>query len=185
VVDRRLTSSALETELREIVHERDDVVHDGFDDAVLAGPVLDLPSAVDCNALFESAADELAGPLGLPAAEIAAGLKAREKDMTTAVTEFAAVPHMVVDGSGAFAILVARCREGVRFSEQADAVKAVFVIVGSADRRMEHLKALAAIANILQERDFAQRWLAARDATQLRESLLLSGRPRGRRNEKA
>jgi mannitol/fructose-specific phosphotransferase system IIA component (Ntr-type) len=50
---------------------------------------------------------------------------------------------------------------------------------------MEHLKALAAIANILQERDFAQRWLAARDATQLRESLLLSGRPRGRRNEKA
>ena len=54
----------------------------------------------------------------------------------------------------------------------------MFVLAGSKDERNYHLRALMAIAHIAQEKQFEQRWLAARDVEALRNLILLSARKR-------
>jgi mannitol/fructose-specific phosphotransferase system IIA component (Ntr-type) len=54
----------------------------------------------------------------------------------------------------------------------------MFVLAGSRDERNYHLRALMAIAQIAQEKDFEGRWLAARDSAAIRNLILLSTRKR-------
>ena len=87
-----------------------------------------------------------------------------------------AIPHVVVEGREEFEILVARSRDGIRFPGQRERVHAVFVLVGSDDEHTFHLRALAAIARIVQWPEFEARWLTARDAEALRVLLLRASR---------
>jgi mannitol/fructose-specific phosphotransferase system IIA component (Ntr-type) len=57
-------------------------------------------------------------------------------------------------------------------------VRIAFVLVGSSDQRNFHLRALMAIAHVVQEENFVQRFLAAEHPEQLRDLLLLSNRKR-------
>jgi len=54
----------------------------------------------------------------------------------------------------------------------------MFILAGSKDQRNYHLRALMAIAQIVREKSFEERWLAARGAEGLRNLILLSGRRR-------
>ncbi len=54
----------------------------------------------------------------------------------------------------------------------------MFILAGSKDQRNYHLRALMAIAQIVQEKSFEEKWLAARGIEGLRNLLLLSGRQR-------
>ncbi|MBN2711837.1 MAG: PTS sugar transporter subunit IIA, partial [Planctomycetes bacterium] len=71
-----------------------------------------------------------------------------------------------------------RCKGGIVFSELNAPVKTAFALLGSPDERNFHLKALVAIAHIVQEPDFERRWLEARNIDQLRDVILLSRRRR-------
>jgi APA family basic amino acid/polyamine antiporter len=57
-------------------------------------------------------------------------------------------------------------------------VKIMFALAGSRDQRNYHLRALMAIAQITQEKQFEQRWLEARDTEAIRNLILLSTRKR-------
>jgi mannitol/fructose-specific phosphotransferase system IIA component (Ntr-type) len=57
-------------------------------------------------------------------------------------------------------------------------VHAVFVLAGSNDERNFHLRALAAIAEIAQAKDFDKNWLEARDKDSLRNTILTAERRR-------
>jgi mannitol/fructose-specific phosphotransferase system IIA component (Ntr-type) len=57
-------------------------------------------------------------------------------------------------------------------------IKAVFVLFGTKDERAFHLKALSAIAHIVQNRNFEKMWLAAKNKDQLKDIVLLSERKR-------
>jgi mannitol/fructose-specific phosphotransferase system IIA component (Ntr-type) len=74
--------------------------------------------------------------------------------------------------------VIARCKEGVRFSSERREVKAVFILFGTKDERLFHLQALAAVAQILQDPSFEKRWMNARGPTGLRDVLHLSSRKR-------
>jgi mannitol/fructose-specific phosphotransferase system IIA component (Ntr-type) len=93
------------------------------------------------------------------------------------LTPFVAIPHIIVDGEKLFKILLVRSREGIQF-EVDTSVKAFFVIAGSRDMRQLHLKALAAIAHMVQHPEFEKRWATAKNETQLKDILLLSERVR-------
>ena len=54
----------------------------------------------------------------------------------------------------------------------------MFFLAGTKDERNYHLRALMAIAQVVQEKDFYDRWFAARDTDALRNLLLLSKRKR-------
>jgi amino acid transporter/mannitol/fructose-specific phosphotransferase system IIA component (Ntr-type) len=175
---REMQRGQLEEELREIALERDEVVHDRFDRLVQECEILDLPGRTDVAELFDKAADLLAKRLDVGKAALLEKFQAREQQSTTVIQPGLAIPHVVVDGRGLFAILLVRCREGIAFAGEQQPVHTAFILVGSQDERNYHLRALMAIAHIVQEKDFERRWLAAPKAEHLRDILLLSDRER-------
>jgi len=180
VVAKEIYRSKLDQELREIALERDEVIHDRFDHIVKGCEIIDLPESISVEELFGRAAEILARRLRMDPAVLREKLSRRELASSTVVQPGLAIPHVVVDGHGLFDILLVRCREGVVFSPNKPPVTTAFLLIGSPDERNYHLRALLAIAQIVQEPDFARRWLAARSAEHLRDILLLSPRQRDR-----
>lgn len=178
VVARKMKRSGLEDELRDIAFERDEVVHDRFDHLVKQAAVLDLPGPLMANEVFHKAAEALADRLDLPAAQIEQALQEREKDSSTVLQPGLAIPHVVVGGKGRFEMVLVRCREGIMFGPEIPTVRTAFILAGSDDERNFHLRALMAIAHIVQEPNFRDRWQRARGADELRDVLLLSRRMR-------
>jgi mannitol/fructose-specific phosphotransferase system IIA component (Ntr-type) len=84
----------------------------------------------------------------------------------------------VIEGVNIFEILVVRCTEGVVFSDEEKNVHAIFLIVGTRDERNFHLRALSAIAQIVQDPDFEDKWMAAKNEDVLRDIMLLGKRRR-------
>ncbi|MCK4886839.1 MAG: PTS sugar transporter subunit IIA, partial [Planctomycetes bacterium] len=85
---------------------------------------------------------------------------------------------VIIDGQHKFDILLVRAIDGIKFSGSDDLVHTIFALVGSKDERNYHLRALMAIAQVVQDTKFESRWLAARDAETLRNLILLSKRKR-------
>jgi mannitol/fructose-specific phosphotransferase system IIA component (Ntr-type) len=179
ITAKELVTGTLESELRGIVLERDEVVLDRFDRIVEKCPVLDIDSHTELNAFFRLAADKLAERTSRSSSEIYATLSHREAEDSTAITPNLALPHIVIDGKREFEILLARCREGIAFSEEAPQVRAVFVLVGTADQRNFYLYALSAIAQVAGAPEFMNRWMRARTPQGLRDVVLLGERLRG------
>jgi mannitol/fructose-specific phosphotransferase system IIA component (Ntr-type) len=71
-----------------------------------------------------------------------------------------------------------RAKKGIVFSNESQNVSALFVLVGTLDERNFHLRALASIAQIVQENDFEKRWMDARDENGIRDVILLGKRVR-------
>lgn len=178
ITNKRLVSLKLEEELREILHQRDDVIHDEFDKAVLEASVLDLDYSAGKAELFLRVAEELSVKLDIDKQKLVELMQARESESSTALSPFIAIPHIILEGSDKFYLLISRCKEGIHFSDEAPAVKAIFVIMGSLDTRQLHLKALAAIAQIVQDSEFKKKWLQADSNQHLQDILLLSKRKR-------
>jgi len=178
ITARELTAHMLETELKEIIRERDDITADRFDDIIEKCAVLDIQESISLEEFFERAADTLSERLHIDRDVLLQRLREREKESSTAITPTLAIPHVIIDGQGAFDVLLARPRQGLTFSETAPNVNAVFVIAGTRDQRNFHLKALAAIAQIVQHPRFDDRWLSAKNIETLRDVVLLGQRPR-------
>jgi len=103
--------------------------------------------------------------------EIAAKLAAREASSSTALSPFFALPHIIVEGKEKFTMLMVRSREGIRFSDQAEAVHALCFLSGSMDQRHFHLVVISALAQIVQHPSFEKAWMEARDVPELRRLL--------------
>lgn len=175
---RELTSHSLETELKDIIHERDEVLKDRFDRLVENCAVLDIEEAIGAEDFFRRAAETLTEDLQLDSEVLAEQFIARERESSTVLSEFMAIPHVVVPGEKHFSMLLARCREGVVFSTERKSVHAVFMLVGTKDERAFHLRALAAICQIVQDTAFDQHWLLAKSPASLRDIILLGERRR-------
>ncbi|MBS3762820.1 MAG: amino acid permease [Planctomycetes bacterium] len=178
ITARELTGRSLESELKGIIRERDEIEKDRFDSLIENCPVVDVEGDIELDDLFKRIAAALSPRLDIPAGRIEEKLVDRERQSSTAINTNFAIPHIIVDGEEKFDILLARCREGVSFSDDAPEVEAVFVLVGSQDQRNFHLRALAAIAQIVQQEPFLDRWREARNAEALRDAVLLGRRQR-------
>jgi amino acid transporter len=178
ITAEELTSHSLQTELKEIIRERDEIVKDRFDHIIEKSIVLDLAECVSAEGFFTLVAGKMAQRLKLDPDELLRLLQEREAESTTVLTPFLAIPHIVIESEGTFDILLARCRGGINFHESGSQVQAVFVLAGGRDERNFHLRALAAIAQIVQDPRFEKRWSSARSKEELRDIVLLGERRR-------
>jgi len=151
---------------------------DRFDDLVRDALILDIDERLDRESFFMRAAEALAadGPETLD--DLSRALHDRETMSSTVLTPGLAVPHVVLEGEGRFALLVVRCLPGVDLEEGASHVHSLFVLAASPDQRNFHLKALSAIAQIWQAPSFESDWRAAKGPSELRELLLRTPRQR-------
>jgi len=183
ITDKKLTSYSLETELKGILRERDEIVEDRFDDLIKESVVLDIEGTLTVEEFLTKVSDVMAPRLNVDSANLLALFTEREEESTTALRPGLAIPHIVIQGSGKSDILLARCKGGITFAESLPPVHAVFVLVGTRDERHFHLCALMAIAQITEEPDFDTRWMAARSVDELRDIVLLGERRRHCRTE--
>ncbi|MDY6916107.1 MAG: amino acid permease [Candidatus Cloacimonadota bacterium] len=171
-----LDTTALDRQLREIVRERDSIEKDRLDHIIENAKILDLEKGMEREEFFQLVADEICDSVNTPCENIKLKLEEREKESSTAITESLAIPHIILDGEKKFDILVARCKEGIYFSEQSPSVKIVFVIAGSRDERNFHLQVLAAIAQLVSNQNFEKKWMKAKNKEALRDIILLGER---------
>jgi len=178
VTDRQLKTVTLENELRDILLERDDVIEDRFDKLIRRCQILDVQGKTPAEQIFRQISTILAERLQTDEYVLFEKFFHREAEGGTVIQPGLAIPHIVVEGENKFDILLVRARDGIDFPHAPDPVKVMFVLAGSKDERNYHLRALMAIAQIAQEKDFEQRWLTARDTAAIRNLLLLSTRKR-------
>ena len=178
VSERDYTDHVLETELKEIIHERDNISRDSFDHLIDECSVLDIEGPMEQQDFFDLVAGSLAEKLNVKQARLKKMLVEREEESSTVLSPFLAIPHVIIKGSDVFEILIARSREGIVFSEDFPRVHAVFVLIGTQDTRSVHLHSLAAIAQIFQDADFEKRWMNAKNEKSLRDIIHLSQRKR-------
>ncbi|MCK4594936.1 amino acid permease, partial [bacterium] len=176
---KRSTSLAqLESELHQIVKERDDIRFDRFDLLIQRAPLVDLTMSVTVDELFGIVADHLHERLGLSRSELVRLLREREAESTTAISPGLAIPHVICPGTGCFAVMMLRCREGIDFGADTGPVRFVFILAGTRDERNFHLRALMAIAHIVRELTLETLVKTADTMEEIRDRVLLSKRPR-------
>jgi mannitol/fructose-specific phosphotransferase system IIA component (Ntr-type) len=180
ITNKGLAGDELADELRKIVKHRDEIVHDDFDEAIENSCFVELNGQVDLQNVWRDIAQkmrcEFADYIDLD--KFIRLLEERESESSTAINSFVAVPHIIVDSQNVFKIILVRAREGIRFSEDHPEVKCCFILAGSKDRRNLHLRALAAIAKIVQEPEFEDEWLGAESHQHLKDLFLLAQRSR-------
>ncbi len=153
-------------------------VRDRFDRLVERAVTLDMAGAVTLEAFFEKVAEILSERLDLDKDRLFQFLMSRERQSSTVLTPGLAIPHVLLEGEHRFDLLIARCREGIQFDPSLPPVKAIFVLVGTPDERNFHLRALSAIAQIVQNPEFERVWEDAPDMETIREFLLQADRRR-------
>ena len=178
ILSKHIRRTGLEDELVRISLERDEVRADRFDSLIRNAPILDVKTEITASDLFLKIGEALSERLKEPPERIQELLLAREHESSTMIQPGLAIPHVIVEGTGIFELVLVRCREGAVFSELHPHIHTAFVLIGSSDERPYHLRALMAIAHVVQEPGFQKRWLEAANPEQLRDIALLSGRNR-------
>jgi mannitol/fructose-specific phosphotransferase system IIA component (Ntr-type) len=178
VTARELKTVTLENELRDILIERDEITEDRFDRLIRDCEILDIDGRANAEEVFRKVSSILAKRLETDEYVLFEKFLHREAQGGTVVQPGFAIPHIVVEGENKFDILLIRAIDGIYFPHAPDPVRVMFVLAGSRDERNYHLRALMAIAQIAQEKDFEGRWLTARDSAAIRNLILLSTRKR-------
>ena len=180
IAARQLVTGSLEKELKDVIRERDGIVRDRFDRLVEDSLVLDLEGTKTAEEFFDLASKALAPRVGVSPPVLFEALRARERESSTVLAPGLAIPHVFIEGEGAFGMLLARSREGITLSDEKPPVHIAFVLVGSGDERSLHLWALSAIAQVVRSADFEELWMTAMNEQALRDTVLLADRRRGR-----
>jgi mannitol/fructose-specific phosphotransferase system IIA component (Ntr-type) len=176
--DRELSKGVLESELKEIIRERDQLCMDRFERVTERALLLDVPRHLDSEHFFEILAEKLGGAFDLQKEFILDSLVRREKDSSTVVLPGVAVSDIIVPGHGFFEMVLVRAKDGVLFRDESSPVHAFFLLLTSEDERNFYLRAVTAIAQIIQAPDFQQRWNNAKAPSGIRDLILLGQRQR-------
>lgn len=173
LTSRELSSPSLETELEQIITGKDEVEKDRFEDLIESCKIIDYEKSNQLENLFKYASKIMGKDIeGLGSADILVKLKDREKSSSTALTPFFAIPHVVIEGTDKFELLVIRSKKGVNFSDKAENVHAMFFLLGSIDQRHFHLVVLSSLAQIVQNPSFEERWISSKNTNELRSLIL-------------
>jgi mannitol/fructose-specific phosphotransferase system IIA component (Ntr-type) len=178
VTDKAIKTVTLENELRDILIERDNIIEDRFDKLIRQCEILDIKGNKSSEDVFRKVASILALKLDISEYVLYEKFLFREQQGGTVIQPGLAIPHVIVDGENKFEIILVRASEGVEFANVPDPVHIMFFLAGSRDERNYHLRALMAIAQTVQHKDFEKNWLNARDIETIRNLVLLSARKR-------
>jgi APA family basic amino acid/polyamine antiporter len=178
ITDRKIVTDRLRDELREVVKEREEIIEDKFDESIKHALIIDFVEEIHFDAFIEVAADKLGPRTGMKKEDLIQLFIEREKQSCTALRPGLAIPHIIIPGAKRFEVLLVRARKGIIFPDAQDPVHIVFALVGTQDMRNSHLRALMAIAQITQRREFDKKWAEARSIEDLRDIILLGKRHR-------
>lgn len=174
----------LDVELRTILKEKGLRDSDPFEEAVLAAEIIDDEEISSFDMLIERASAALAPAIGEDAESLARGFTEGTLKGATPVAKGVALPHMRLDGLNSPHLVIARTRQEIQIvtgdvfgaTQSSDRVNAVFFLISPGDDPSQHLRMLAQLASRIDQPDFIEHWLEARNEVQLREIFLRDDR---------
>ncbi len=175
---REIKDSTVGDELREIIMERDDIQEDRFDSLIKECKILDLEKKLTMEQFFRQISEILSIKIKCKTCDLNKLFLKREKESTTVLHPGLAIPHIIIPGKKKFFVIPVRCNKGIIFPQAKEPVRTAFILTGTRDERNFHLKALMAIAQIVQSEDFEKLWLDARNVNELKNIILLASRKR-------
>lgn len=176
--DHELSKGMLESELKEIIRERDQLCIDRFEEVTERAVIVDVSGFFNQEQFFRYLSDKLDGSFGLKSDFILNSLVRREQTGSTVILSGIAVSDIIVKGQNFFEMVLVRSREGVMFGGESSPVYAFFLLLTSEDERNFYLRTVASIAQIIQEPSFKGRWRNAKTPSGLRDLILLGPRRR-------
>ncbi|MCF7885969.1 MAG: amino acid permease [Candidatus Marinimicrobia bacterium] len=168
----------IEAELFELLQHREEIMEDFFDKNVKSGIALDLEKKINKDEFLKLISEKLASQIGQSKERIYEEFIAREKASSTNIAKGIAIPHIIIPGEDRFQLALVRAKQGIAWEEGEEPVKAVFILIGSLDRRDTHLKALMAVSQIVQNDEFFSMWESAQNAEELKSIIMLMPRKR-------
>ena len=178
VTSKEIKSSFLRDELRDILLERDEIIEDRFDGIIKNAQIIDLDEESSIESLFIILSKAFSKKFKMSSDTVYKLLQKREADTTTVIHTGLAIPHIIIEGNSKFDIVIVRSKKGILFRKDKSPVHIVFALAGTRDERNFHLQSLMSIAQIVQNKDFTNHWLKAKDTEDLRNILLLAQRVR-------
>ena len=178
ITDKKLTENLLEDELREVIINRDNINQDNFDALIKKAFIYDFEEHMTFEKLIDTISEKLVSELGMSKEEIISRFKQRQYDVNTAISDFFAIPHIVIEGKNKMLLTIVRNKAGIKFTEDEDNVKAVFLLCGTKEKRVLHLKTLASIATLVGHGSFQEDWIKAKNKIELKDLMLLNKRKR-------
>ena len=178
VMDKELAGEVLESELSDVIRERDEMCADPFDEVISRAQIMDISGPLEREAFFQRLAEQLSESLGLPPEVLHRTLEERELGPVSEIMPGVAVSDGVVPGRDFFELLAVRCIPGVKLMPQPPPVETFFMILASRDKRDSYLRTLAVLAQIAGDRSFENHWRNAKGEARLRDVLRLTERKR-------
>ncbi len=178
ITDKRLTENILEDELREILINRDNIEQDNFDNLIKKAKIFDIDEFMDFEKILKIVAKSLSDEIEMTQEEITLRFLKRQKESNTALSDFLAIPHIIIDGKNKMFLTIVRAKKGIKFTETENEEKAVFLLGGTKEKRVLHLKTLASIATLVGMKDFQKKWLSVDSIIEIKNLMILSNRKR-------
>jgi len=182
ILDKKLSDGSehnnIEEELFELLQHREEIMEDFFDVTVKEGIALDIEEKISKENFLRIISKKLAPSIEQSEEKVYEEFIARENKSSTNIAEGVAIPHIIIPGENHFQLALARAREGIQWEEGNEPVKAVFVLIGTVDKRDTHLKALMAVSQIVQNKEFFSKWMEAKGPEDLKSVIRLMPRKR-------
>ena len=179
MLNKKLTSHQLETELKDVILERDEVELDFFDKIVKNAIVLDIEDSFNFKEAINLFSEKISQKYKINKNDVYQAFLERENQGSTIITEEVAVPHIILKGNHKFGLLLARSKQGI-IKENNSKISAFFVLFGTLDDRIYHLRSLASIAQICQNEKFINLWKNASSVNDLRDLISILPRKRSK-----
>ncbi len=178
ITDKRLTQNIIENELREILINRDNIEQDSFDGLIKNAPLIEVEESVDYETLIKMIAGSISHEIPLTPEEIILQFFEKQQSSNMVVSDFLAIPHIVIEGSNKIFLIIVRSKNGIKFTEDVKKVKAVFLLAGTQDKMLLHFKALASITTMASKDKFKKEWIKAENVNSIKNLMILSDRKR-------
>jgi basic amino acid/polyamine antiporter, APA family len=180
LTSKSIVTGSLESELKQVLRERENVSLDKFDKLVAQSAVLDIYDEIDVDTLFRKVSAIMAPRVKTDTERLYKLFVEREDYCCSNIIPGIAIPDIVLENKNIFDIALVRVRKGVLFPCAPDnkPVTMVVVIMGSIDQRTLHLQTLANMSQVAMCKSVFQKWMDAKDKRALKDAVLLAERTR-------
>ncbi len=178
VTARELTEDILEDELREIIIDREGIEQDFFDDLIKEAEITDMEGPETIENVIRNSVVIISREVDMDPDELSSRFLTRRKESNICISDFAAVHHIVLEGEGKMFLKIIRSKNGIRFTDRKDEIKALFLVGGTREKRKPQFEALDCIASVIEQKEFKEKWLTAENHVELKNLLTLCNRDR-------
>lgn len=158
IADERLTDNLLESELEEIVNERDGL-HEEFKSILDGAKSYEITGHCSYEDLLGKVFSNDDNCPKLDKEYVVKEFLGREEEASTVLDDMVAIPHIISDEIDEMKLIIVRNKDGIEFTRQDNNLKAVFLLIGRMDERDKHLLAISMIARKAREPEFFNDWM--------------------------